>query len=143
MKKRNTISIKMTMRSEMHSLIMLLEHGNSRGKKDARDRLFDIANSIDTYNMSIAINKLEDFLTATIPILKASPDIDTCFPVDYESALVKLTTDCDYNWEHETFSEGIESLDTVQIYEHFLDVVEVLKLRHSIPGNIMDKTSKE
>ena len=130
MKKRNTISIKMTMRSEMFSLITLLEHGTPKGKKDARDRLLQIGESIDKYNMSIAINKLEDFLTATIPILKASPDIDTCNPVDYESKLVKLTTDCDYNWEHETFSEGIESLDTVQIYEHFLDVVEVLKKRN-------------
>ena len=133
MKKKNTISLRMNLQSEVHSLILLLVNGNPQGMRDARERLMSIAQTVDRHNMSIDINTLEEFLTSTIPVLKANPDIDTCYPVDYESALVELCDKCHYNWEREEFStsKNIEQLDNVQVYEHFLSVVDLLKERNS------------
>ena len=132
MKKINTISIKMSMTQNMHSLIRLLEQGTEQGKKIARTELLKIAGKIDSHNKMVAINNLRDFLVDTIKVLAANPDIDTSYPVDYESNLCDLCSKADYNWEIEETSNsiGIEKFSPVEIYTHFLeDVIPVLETR--------------
>ena len=48
--KTHTITIKYGWREEMLSLILLLEAGNSEGKREARERLLELADQLDKHN---------------------------------------------------------------------------------------------
>tara|TARA_Y100001963_G_scaffold152162_1_gene236416 strand:+ start:556 stop:753 length:198 start_codon:yes stop_codon:yes gene_type:complete len=56
MRKKVELEFNWNWKAQMHSIIRLLEMGDSEGKKYAREELLELADKLDAYNENISFN---------------------------------------------------------------------------------------